>query len=208
MENNHYWVLSRMYSEIHDWPSWGDTITVRTWPKGTESVFALRDFEAFFADGRPVASATSSWLIIDSTTKRIQRPDATLSQYNTEIPHRDALQRNAARLEPVHADGSISPEFSVRISDLDVNYHTNNVKYIKWVTDSCDPGFVMKNVPYSAEINYLAESRYGQRILVRVSGDKDNSTLFNYSVLRTPDNVELCRVRIGWKNNLQEKKIV
>jgi acyl-ACP thioesterase len=204
MEKNHYWVLSRIYAEIHEWPRWGDTISLRTWPKGTESVFALRDYEAFFTDGRPVASATSSWLIIDMSTKRIQRPDATLSQYNTEIPHRDSLPRNAAKLESA-SGGSITPEFSVRVSDLDVNHHTNNVKYIKWITDSCDLGFVMENVPYSAEINYLAESRYGHRIVIRASVDKDDSNMLNYSVLRIPDNTELCRIRIGWGKNHQDK---
>ncbi len=205
LQNNHYWVLSRMYAVIHEWPVWGDTIMVRTWPKGTESVFALRDYEAFFADGRPVASASSSWLIIDQTTRKIQRPDSTISQYNSEVQKKNALTRNAAKLEPVQSDGRITAEFDVRISDLDVNLHTNNVKYIKWVTDSFDLGFVMNNVPYSAEINYLAESRYGQNIVIRVAEDNDDNNVFNNSILRVPDNTELCRIKIGWKNNHSEK---
>ena len=28
--------------------------------------------------------------------------------------------------------------FRVKVSDLDVNLHTNNVRYIKWVTDTYD----------------------------------------------------------------------
>ena len=79
------------------------------------------------------------------------------------------------------------------------------MKYIKWVTDSCDLGFVMENVPYSAEINYLAESRYGNRIVIRASVEKDDSNMLNYSVLRIPDNTELCRIRIGWGKNHQDK---
>ena len=55
-------------------------------------------------------------------------------------------------------DGTISPIFRVKVSDLDVNLHTNNVRYLKWVSDTYDLDFVMNNVPQSAEINYLAES--------------------------------------------------
>lgn len=205
MKRNHYWVLSRIYAVIHEWPSWGDTILVRTWPKGTESVFALRDYEAFFPDGRPVASATSSWLIVDQTKRRIQRPDTELSKYNTGILHKDSLPRNAAKLEPASENGRTASSFSVRVSDLDVNHHTNNVKYIKWVTDSLDLDFVMNNILCSAEINYLAESRYGHNIVIRVSEDKDNENVLNSSVLRIPDKTELCRIRIGWKNNHTEK---
>jgi len=207
LRQNHFWVLSRIYAVINEWPAWGDTITVRTWPKGTESVFALRDYEVFFKDGRLVASATSSWLIIDQTTKKIQRPDSALSHFNSEIQRRDSLPRNAMKIESASAGSKNASEFNVRISDLDINLHTNNVKYIKWVTDSYDLDFIMNNTPYSAEINYLAESRFNDSIAVRISEDTDNNNIdhFNNSILRLPDNAELCRVRIGWKNNRQDK---
>lgn len=205
MKQNHFWVLSRIYAVIHEWPAWGDTISVRTWPKGTESVFALRDYEAFFPDGRPVASATSSWLIIDQTTKRIQRPDTSLTSFKSEIQLRDALPRNATKIEPVTADGRKVSEFNVRISDLDINLHTNNVKYIKWAADSYDLDFVMKHTPNSAEINYLAESRFNDSIVIRSSEDKENRNVFNNSIVRLQDNTELCRVRIGWKNYQPDK---
>lgn len=205
MKENHYWVLSRMYTVIDKWPSWSDTVIVRTWPKGTEGVFALRDYEVFFPDGRKVACATSSWLIIDQTSKRIQRPDNTLSHSNYEITKKDSLPRNADKIDSADADGRIASDFKVRISDLDINLHTNNVKYLKWVTDCYDLDFVLNNIPYSAEINYLAESRFNDNIVVRISEDKENRNVYNNSILRLPDKTELCRIRISWKKNHEEK---
>jgi len=54
---------------------------------------------------------------------------------------------------------------------------TNNARYLKWVTNSYDLDFILNNVPLSAEINYLAESRFNESIAI------------------------LCRVRISWKKN-------
>jgi acyl-ACP thioesterase len=201
LRNNNFWVLSRIYAEISQFPRWGESIIIKTWPRGTDRLFALRDFEVRFPDGRPVALATSSWLIVDQTTHRIQRPDDTLIRYRSETLGGNALPRNAAKLEPASAEGRKTQTFSVRTSDLDINMHTNNVRYLKWVTDSYDLDFIMNNVPLSAEINYLAESHFDDDIFIRVSSDNENGHVFSHSVTRVHDNAELCRIRIHWIND-------
>ncbi len=203
LRNNNFWVLSRIYAEINQWPEWGNTILIKTWPRGTEKLFALRDYEVRFPDGKTAARATSSWLIIDMTTRRIQRPDNTLSSYKSAVFTGSALPRNAMKLEPA-GDGHSATELNVRISDLDVNMHTNNVRYLKWATDSYDLDFTLNNTPYSAEINYLAESHYNERIGIRISEEKGTEKIFNHSILRISDGTELCRIRIHWKDNLNK----
>src|SRR5512137_1637850 len=79
MKRNHFWVLSRMYAEFSEWPLWNETILVKTWPNGTDKLFAMRNYELRFADGRMIGTGSSSWLIIDRTKKKIQRPDETLT---------------------------------------------------------------------------------------------------------------------------------
>jgi acyl-ACP thioesterase len=177
IKQNNFWVLSRIYAEISAWPSWGEKIEIKTWPRGTDKLFAIRDFEVSYPSGRSIARATSSWLIIDRDTWRIKRPDDTT------------------------ANERYAPQFSVRISDLDLNLHTNNSRYLKWVTDTYDLDFIMNNVPISAEINYLAESRFNDSIAILTSEEKENSSELNHSIMRTSDNTELCRLRINWKNN-------
>jgi acyl-ACP thioesterase len=198
MKDNRFWVLSRMYAVITKWPSWEDTIILKTWPNGTDKLFALRNYEVRYPDDGHIASGTSSWLILDRTTKKVQRPDPILTQYHPDLRQDDSPIRYACKLEPAAEDGHISQQFRVRISDLDINLHTNNVQYLKWVSDSYDLDFVMKNFPQSAEINYLAESLYDQDIIIRTSVEKENSSFYNHSILRTNDNKELCRIRIEW----------
>jgi medium-chain acyl-[acyl-carrier-protein] hydrolase len=201
MKGNRMWVLSRIYAVITEWPVWEDRVSIRTWHKGTEKIFAFRDYKIFFPDGRPIAAATSSWLIIDQTTRKIQRPDVSLVQHNSDEPVPDALPRNAAKLDPAADDGWLSSRFKVRTSDLDINLHTNNVRYLQWIMDSYDLGFVMKHVPCAAEINFLAESHHDDEIVLRTSADKNSGICFNHSIMRSSDNAELCRVRVEWKES-------
>jgi acyl-ACP thioesterase len=199
MKNNHFWVLSRIFSTIDELPEWGEKVTIRTWPRGTDKLFALRDFEARFSDGRIAARATSSWLIVDYSTKRVKRPDEDLSRLNFLPDSRGALERNADKiLAPAEAQEP-GQSFSVRISDLDVNLHTNNARYLRWATDSDDLDFIMNNVPVSAEINYLAESRFNDKIVIMTSHGKGENKFFDHLIVRPDDNKELCRLRIIWK---------
>ncbi len=205
LKENNFWVLSRIYAEINVWPVWDDKIIIRTWPRGTDKLFALRDYEVFSPDGRVIASATSSWLIIDRTTKKIKRPDNTLIYYNFDFKKDSSLSRNAAKIGSASGDGNIMSRFNVRISDLDVNLHTNNTRYLKWAVDTYDLGFVMKNEPFSVEINYLAESHFNDEIKIKVSVENEGSLFFNHSIFNANDDVELCRIKIGWKENDNDK---
>jgi medium-chain acyl-[acyl-carrier-protein] hydrolase len=196
MKNNHFWVLSRMYAEINEWPLWEDKIIVKTWPNGTDKLFAMRNYEVFFPDGRHIASGTSSWLIIDRTTKRIQRPGELLTQFSYLFEAARSPVRSAGKLEELLDGKVLSSKFQVSVSDLDVNLHTNNVNYLKWVYNTYDLNFVINHYPGSAEINYLAESMVKDEVVIYTSNGKMGVN--DHSVSRTSDNKELCRIRLEW----------
>jgi acyl-ACP thioesterase len=199
LRDNRFWVLSRVYAEIDLWPLWEETIIVKTWPNGTDKLFALRNYEVSYRDGRHIASGTSSWLILDRTTKRVQRPDSILSEYNPNLQKKASRVKYASKLENDCQEGKTSPLYKIRISDLDVNLHTNNVRYLNWVCDTYDLEFIMNNVPHSAEINYLAESKYDEEVIIRTLSESENNNSYSHSISRTGDNKELCRLRIEWK---------
>jgi acyl-ACP thioesterase len=200
MKDNHFWVLSRMAANIDLWPGWEELIIVRTWPRGTDGIFAIRDYEASYPDGRIISSATSSWLIVDITSRRVQRPDYVLTKYNSGTEVKSAMGRNAVKLEKPGLNGKKSLPFRVRHSDLDINLHTNNAMYIKWITDNYDLDFRMNNIPVSFEINYLSESRWDDEIFLISSPGENNDGNYFHSLIRSADNTELCRMRIVWKD--------
>lgn len=199
MADNRFWVLSRMYAEISVCPAWEDTIILKTWPNGTDKLFALRNYDVKYPDGRHIASGSSSWLILDQTTKKVQRPDSILSKFYTDLNPNDSPVRYGQKLEPPSEKCSISESFKIKVSDLDVNLHTNNTTYLKWVYDTYSLDFIMKNEPVSTEINYLAESKFDEEIVISTSLENENINCYNHSVIRLNDKKELCRIRIGWK---------
>lgn len=198
MKANRFWVLSRIAADIFSWPEWEENIIVRTWPRGTDKIFAIRDYEVFYNDGRPIANGSSSWLVVDRTTKKIQRPDDMLTRFNSGLSVKNSLGRNAGKLDTVSEKSKAGSPFKVNVSDLDVNLHTNNVKYIKWVTDTYDLDFTMNHVPVSIEVNYLAESVVGEEVILK--SEVLHTSSFLHSVIRTTDEKELARMRIDWKD--------
>jgi len=199
MRDNRFWVLSRIYVVIDLWPLWGDKIILRTWPNGTDKLFALRNYEVTYPNGRHIASGTSSWLILDQTSKKVQRPDSALSHFNANLYTGQSPLRYSTKIDPSSENGQLSDQFRIKASDLDVNLHTNNVRYLKWVYDSYHLDFIMNNDPQSAEINYLAESRFDEEITIRSSVDGTNGSPYNHSIIRINDGKELCRIKIEWK---------
>lgn len=199
MKSNHFWVLSRMYAEFTESPAWNDRIIVKTWPSGTEKLFAMRTYELTSSNGRKIGAGTSSWLIIDWTTKKIRRPDEFLQRYSMENSTLVHPVRNPVKLDDQVTNGTEYGPFRVPVSDIDINLHTNNANYLKWVTDTYDLNFILDHQPISAEINYLAESVAGDRIIIRSARDMQNAGFFNHIIIRESDGRELCRLRIGWE---------
>jgi acyl-ACP thioesterase len=199
MKENRFWVLSRIAADIFLWPEWEENIIVRTWPRGTDKIFAIRDYEVFYPDGRSIAAGSSSWLVVDRTTKKIQRPDEMLTRFNSGSSVKNSLGRNAGKVDPVSEKCKNISRHRIKVSDLDVNLHTNNVKYIKWVTDTYDLDFIMNHSAVSVEVNYLAESVVGEDVILKSDAVADDNS-FLHSVMRTTDEKELARMRIDWKN--------
>lgn len=196
--SNQFWILSRIYAEIETFPLWGETVILRTWPRGTEGLFALRDIEAHLKDGGKVAGATTSWVIVDSSTRRPQRPDTLLERMNLDFPDKRSTIRNAGKPGPIAQPFTESPTFIVKPSDLDVNQHVNNVKYIQWVTDTFTVNFLSVHTPKSVEVSYLSESVEGDHILIRSNRPTEENNCSLHSVIRVDDGKELCRIMICW----------
>ena len=197
---NQFWVLSRLAVEMYQWPQWGNDVTIRTWIRGTDKIFALRDFEVISGDGSRIAAASSSWLMLDLATKRIRRPGDLVTKYNMESAPEGVLGRNAMKIEAPSPYPVTRTRHKVSISELDVNLHVNNVTYIKWATDSYDMDFRQSHLPVSAEMNYLAESRFDDEIEVKTGAEDLLNNSFFHSVFRISDETELCRIKIAWKD--------
>jgi medium-chain acyl-[acyl-carrier-protein] hydrolase len=197
LANNYTWVLSRIYLKMNQYPGWGDTIQVHTWPSGIQRVFALRDFD-LHQDGCSIGSCISAWIIIDAANRRPVRPTSFARQLNP-VDRKHVLEHPLGKL-PVLKTPQIEKRFSVRYRDLDINQHVNNASYIEWLLE-CLPGIVENGRCLSElEVNFLGEALHGDTVLARCQNLDEKSKLIAHDILREADGRELIRARTSWAN--------
>lgn len=160
LETKQMWVLSRLEIKLEKFPKWGDRLQLFTGGRGAEKLFAFREFMVWDQNQQAVARAMSSWLLLHTETKRIQKPDLVL-------PADLFDPRNAPAWQPeklvVNGELSAQEEIHVRQSDLDLYHHVNNTSYIRWVENFlADVGFF----PEQISINYLSECLSGDRVIL------------------------------------------
>lgn len=198
-EKRKMWVLTKMVLKIDRLPVWDETVSVETWPKGTERLFALRDFSVKDTEKHEIIAATSFWLLLDADSRRPMK----LETFREEIPlseNRHAVQQKYSKTEGITETGGDLPadRLTVRYSELDQNNHVNNVHYIRWFVDSYTPDFLAKHKIDYFEIHYLNEALYQDDLEVRTQMAEGGVTRYRHEVRRTVDQSVLCRGTIAW----------
>ena len=160
--NRQAWILSRISVFIEERPKYGDTITVKTWPRGSEKLFVLRDYEMSDSSGRNLVRGRSSWLVIDIDKRRPQRPTSVAEKLPLN-EGRNALVSGPLGLTP--GENMISAgERQAAYSDIDTFGHVNNVRYIQWIQDIIPPDMLSKSRQMRLDINYLNEILPGEKV--------------------------------------------
>ncbi|MFP3091558.1 thioesterase [Treponema sp. TIM-1] len=156
------WVLSRISVFFERRPQWGETVTVRSWPRGWDRLFAVRDYDIRDASDTPVVRGRSNWLILDIEKRRPLRPQAVMGTLplNEGL---DALPGGAGSLD-ARDDLGKAGERQARYSDIDYNGHVNNARYIQWIQDVTDAGVLEQANQMRLDINYLSEIKSGETI--------------------------------------------
>lgn len=161
-----FWVLVRQSIKAHRLPAWGERLVIETWPRGVDGLWAFRDYYIRDLAGNVCVGATSSWMIMDANTHRPLKPEIVYGAIPWVIETK-AIGETARKI--VH-EGSweIGDRRKVRFSDMDINGHMNNSRYVEWISDAM---YLQnkKNTPRELEINYLAEAREEDLILIHLS---------------------------------------
>ena len=197
LEQKRFWALIRIVCKLNHTPEWNDEVIIRTWPRGLEKIMAIRNFVISLSDGRVVGEASSSWVVVDKESRRPVRPDANLAGLGTKDPVIEFSCPNAIKLPGIGDNAYRSDIKSVKYSDLDVNMHVNNARYMTWILDSYPLDFVQDNEVSEIEANYNSETTPGQEYIVTAE-ERDDS--FYHSVIKEDSGVEACIFRIKWKS--------
>lgn len=166
------WVLSWIRVEIDKYPKFADIIKVKTWPKRKLKLFYLRDFLIYDNKGNVIIKASTAWLPVNIKTKRI----TDLQSTGVKIPYE--TEENALTVYPekiTSTEESKTVDSKVfKYSDLDLNRHVNNTKYVEMILDCFPKDFHSSHVIKNITVSFQAESFYGDEIGITISNNPTN----------------------------------
>lgn len=194
---NMFWALTKFYLHIERLPKWEEEIFVKTWAKPVELIIHPRDFEVFDSNGNSIIKASSEWVILDRTNFRPQkhvfddedRMIASIHAIETKIPKVQKLDLN---------DASVFNK--VLHSDIDMNQHVNNTRYLTWAIDEYDPQFVQNHNIKTCVINFVSQATIGEKYAIKKTEIAPNQ--FVSTIVSEEGLKELCRIQLNWIENL------
>lgn len=164
LEKELFWVLSWVKLEFNNLPQFEDKFKIKTWPKGRYKLYALRDFLLFDNSGGVFCRIASAWLLINAKSKRI----TDLKNLSIEFPYQPdehALTDLPAKI-PVVKTGGIAFSKKINYSDIDINRHVNNEKYIEYILDCYPNEFHERNRMKSMTVSFISETKFNDEIQI------------------------------------------
>lgn len=177
-----FWAVIRQRLEVTRLPQAGETITVKTWPMPTTRVAYPRATEGYDADGNVLFKVISLWVIMDMQTRAMIRPDRSGVDVEGivlggELPAPAGLNPKELPAETLRTVG---------FTELDINGHMNNARYLDWVCDLLASDFHRNHPMKAVTICYLSEALEGQQISLR--WEKGEALTVEGSVAKTAVN--------------------
>ena len=190
--DNRTWAMSRIHIQIDKPAAHGDELIVKTWPKKKDRIFAFRDW-LVEKDGEIIARATSTYLLIDLTRRR---PISLTGLYDDTLTEKDthAIEAPAERIHEV--DEKESKTIESIYTDLDVNDHVNNIRYLDWAQSLMPARFWKERKVDSVLVNYFNEIHADASI--KLSGSVNGNTL---QVLGKVNEKEMFKVELLFSKN-------
>ncbi len=192
------WVLMRLRMQVDHYPAWKDTVQLETWPSGIDGLFATREFVLRDAEGTALGCGTSAWAVIDVARRRPTRVPDDL--YAIEPPDRARPLAFASRRVPALERVDHARRFDVRFSDLDLNEHVNNVRYVEWAIEALPEATLTAQYPVEVDIAFRAETTFGARIVTEAQQIPEaEETVFLHAVRHAADGRLAAQARTRWR---------
>jgi acyl-ACP thioesterase len=178
MQEGYVWVLSRMEVQMNKYPGVGDRVLVETFPMNNRRWFFPRFFIFRNEQGDELGSASSLWVLLDLETRKMAPPDRVvhLIPDNSDLTAPMGLPSAAAEVEGEERLFNRVPAYT----DLDVNNHVNNARYVDWLCDALGYDILERKTLRSICINYEAEVRPDQAVALKLALRGDTFSLSGY----------------------------
>ena len=156
------WVLTRVEVRMERYPRSGEMIQAETFPMPNRRVFFPRYFIFRDSEGKLIGCAGSLWVVLDISTRKM----ANAAEIVASMPDNSDLNAPMGMPATVEEIAAASQE-SLRIpvyTDLDVNGHVNNTRYLDWCCNALGIDVMRTHEMRRFAVNYNQEILPGQEV--------------------------------------------
>ncbi|GMH14141.1 hypothetical protein Nepgr_015982 [Nepenthes gracilis] len=203
-KRNLIWVVTQHQIVVDRYPKWGDVVQVDIWlsPLGKNAMqrgWLYRDLKT----SEILARASSMWVMMHKHSRILSKfPDEVRQELE---PHYVSAPPVDRRKLPKLGDNTaeyIRGGLTPRLSDLDVNQHVNNVKYIGWILESVPLQLMESNELSGITVEYKRECGMGnvlQSLTTVSAASVIGERIECLHLLRLDDGTEVVRARTEWQ---------
>ncbi|XP_073053921.1 palmitoyl-acyl carrier protein thioesterase, chloroplastic-like [Primulina eburnea] len=162
MKNNLIWVVSRMQVQVDHYPIWGEVMEIDTWVGASGKNGMRRDWLIRSqATGMVFARATSTWVMMNQQTRRLSKmPDEVRAEISPWFIEKQAIEEDSGPEKIDKLDNNtryMNTDLKPKRSDLDMNHHVNNVKYVRWMLEAIPDEFLENHQLSNIILEYRRE---------------------------------------------------
>lgn len=185
------WMLSRIKLQLLHIANLGDEIEVRSWVRSIVGALSERDF-SIRSKGMEIARATSLWACL---SKKTIKPQHIPSQFlkRMHINSHEELNFTTSKVAPLKTWDAESV-YQVKMSDIDMVNHTNNVAYVRMALDA----YKTERIPAEIDVNFIRQSYLDDTLIIR---QFTKGELSHHEIVSGDESV--FRMKVVWRTNLK-----
>ncbi|KAI5573795.1 hypothetical protein POPTR_010G117400v4 [Populus trichocarpa] len=199
MKNNLIWVVSRMQVLVDQYPIWGEIVEIDTWVGASGKNGMRRDWLIRSqATGHVFARATSTWVMMNEKTRRLSKmPEEVRTEISPWFIEKQAIHEDVPeKISKLDSNAKyVNSNLKPKRSDLDMNQHVNNVKYVRWMLETIPDQFLESHQLSGIILEYRREC--GSSNIVQSLCEPDEDGILNSGLKQNNDMSPLNRFSLA-----------
>ncbi len=194
LKDNQIWVLTWAKIKIDKYPRFEEKIVLKTWLREQYRLFTIRDFLFLDEYGNMSIRVSTGWLLLNAKTKRPERPK-NLPKTVKFLSDKKALNEFPKKLKDFEYYEKKGIEKKILYTDLDLNNHTNNAKYIEFILNSVFSENLKRKEISTFELFFFSDSKFMEEIECLF---KEHDITTNVLIMNNTKKAKILRADIEW----------
>ena len=185
-----FWAVIRNRVQITRLPMEWETITLETWPMPTTRTAYPRSTVAYDEQGNELFRSVSLWVLMDLNTRAMILPGKSGVELEGTLRGTELASPRSLIPRPM----SCSRSRNVSFTDLDINGHMNNTRYLDWIMDLLPSSFHKEHPLKDFTLCYMNEAREGQTLDLNWELDETGALQVDIHRKKEADGLDFDRI--------------